>query len=156
MTVELKDPGKIEYSTNIKMGKSFFLDFPYNPKKLYGKSDYIPIRVLLDNLIEYKGKMADIFSSPKIKIGKNITGKLGKKKGDQVRVSLILDKDKNEIHWPIDVENAFVRDGIMEYANKLSLSHKLEYSRYIEGAKKPKTRTKRIQKTIEMVKAKIV
>ena len=54
-----------------------------------------------------------------------------------------------------DVQAALRADGAAETAwSKLAPSHRREYLEWIDEAKKPETRTRRIAKTLDMVKEK--
>ena len=53
-----------------------------------------------------------------------------------------------------DIQENLAKAGLEDIFNKLPSSHQKEYIKWIEEAKKPETRRKRIQKMLEMVKRK--
>lgn len=49
---------------------------------------------------------------------------------------------------PSDIETAFSAAGLLEKFGKLPPSHQREWIKYIEEAKRPETRARRIEKTV--------
>jgi hypothetical protein len=58
-----------------------------------------------------------------------------------------------ELHIPADLRVRLDKS-TLSFFNSLSYTHRKEYIRWIESAKKPETRTVRLQKTIQMLKQK--
>jgi uncharacterized protein YdeI (YjbR/CyaY-like superfamily) len=58
-----------------------------------------------------------------------------------------------ELHIPADLRRRLDKS-TLSFFNSLSYTHRKEYVRWIESAKKPETRTVRLQKTIQMLKQK--
>ena len=72
--------------------------------------------------------------------------------GQEVDVDLELDTAPREVTLPDDLDAALDDDARAAY-DRLSFSHRKEWVRWIEEAKKPETRTARVEKTIEGLKA---
>jgi uncharacterized protein YdeI (YjbR/CyaY-like superfamily) len=67
------------------------------------------------------------------------------KAGDTVTVLMELDDDKRTVEVPAALKKVIDRDPkAREFWPKLSFTHRKEYVREIEGAKRPETREKRI------------
>jgi Domain of unknown function (DUF1905)/Bacteriocin-protection, YdeI or OmpD-Associated len=77
----------------------------------------------------------------------DIRRKLGKRSGDQVKVSLAEDKKPYEINPDL---MACLQDepSAIEYFNSLPASHQRYFSKWIESAKTEPTRVKRITQTV--------
>ena len=76
----------------------------------------------------------------------------GVQAGDEVDVRVELDPAPREVAVPDDLAAAFdepVRNAFAALAH----SHRKEWVRWVEGAKKPETRVARIAKTVESLRA---
>jgi uncharacterized protein YdeI (YjbR/CyaY-like superfamily) len=74
--------------------------------------------------------------------------------GDDIEVSLELDAAPREVDVPADFAQALTRNaGAKKAFEELSYSHKRRHVLAIEGAKKPETRRRRIEKAVEMLTA---
>jgi hypothetical protein len=74
--------------------------------------------------------------------------------GDQVEVDIEPDSGPREVAVPADLAEALARDDTAR-ANfdGLSFTHRKEWVRWIEEAKKPETRTTRLARTVESLHA---
>ena len=74
--------------------------------------------------------------------------------GDRVRVAMELDTDPRTMRVPTDLRRALAADAAAERAfEALSFTHRREYVDWIEEAKRPETRSRRIASTVERVRA---
>ncbi len=74
--------------------------------------------------------------------------------GDEVNVEVELDPEPPTVVEPEDFVRALDADRVARAAyDRLSYSHKREHVRAIETAKKPETRTRRIEKAVAMLRA---
>jgi hypothetical protein len=67
--------------------------------------------------------------------------------GDEVDVDIVLDDAPREVALPDDLDAALDADARANYA-ALSFTHRKEWVRWIEEAKKPETRAARVEKTV--------
>jgi hypothetical protein len=74
--------------------------------------------------------------------------------GDQVEVDIELDSGPREVAVPGDLAAALAHDDAAR-ANfgQLSFTHRKEWVRWIEEAKRPETRATRLTKTVESLRA---
>ena len=72
--------------------------------------------------------------------------------GEEVTVGIELDTAPREVTLPNDLETALDDDARTAY-DRLSFTHRKEWVRWIEEAKKPETRAARVAKTVEGLKA---
>jgi len=71
---------------------------------------------------------------------------------EEVDVRIELDSAPREVSLPDDLAAAF-DDAARATFDGLAYSHRKEWVRWVEEAKKPETRTARIQKTVESLRA---
>ena len=75
--------------------------------------------------------------------------------GEMITITLEPDDKPREVAVPKDLAAALKRKkGAAAGWEKLSFTHRREHVEAIEGAKKPETRARRIEKAIEMLEAK--
>src|SRR5215217_6104738 len=72
--------------------------------------------------------------------------------GDEVDVVVELDSAPREVALPDDLDAA-MDDAARSAFEALAPSHKKEWVRWVEEAKKPETRATRVEKTVEGLKA---
>lgn len=72
-------------------------------------------------------------------------GGAGVKAGDTVTVTLTLDTQERTVEVPKDLKAALKKDGVLETFEGMSFTHRREYVEAVEEAKKPQTRTRRIE-----------
>ena len=72
--------------------------------------------------------------------------------GQEVDVAIELDTAPREVPLPEDLEAA-MDDAARSAFDGLAFTHRKEWVRWVEEAKKPETRTTRIEKTVEGLKA---
>jgi Bacteriocin-protection, YdeI or OmpD-Associated/Domain of unknown function (DUF1905) len=74
--------------------------------------------------------------------------------GDVVEVTIAPDEAPREVELPDDLAAAIGANGpAREFFNGLSFTYRKEWVRWVTEAKKPETRTTRIEKTVEALKA---
>jgi hypothetical protein len=74
--------------------------------------------------------------------------------GEQVDVEIQADTAPREVTVPADLADALAHDSTAQhFFDALSYTHRKEWVRWIEEAKKPETRTARVEKTVEGLKA---
>jgi hypothetical protein len=77
--------------------------------------------------------------------------KAGVKAGDRVAVTLELDTAAREVDVPKDFAAALKKAGARAAFDALAYTHRKEHVRAIEDAKKPATRVRRIEQSVQMV-----
>jgi uncharacterized protein YdeI (YjbR/CyaY-like superfamily) len=81
---------------------------------------------------------------------KDIREELGKSLGDEVEVAVERDAQEREVEIPIELARLLgTNPAALEAFEALSYTHRREHARQVADAKRPETRTRRAQKTIE-------
>jgi hypothetical protein len=85
---------------------------------------------------------------------KEIQEAAGIRIGDRIRVRLEPDTEPREIEVPADMARALSEDlAASEALEALSYTHRKEYVQWVVEAKRPDTRRRRVERTIEMLRA---
>jgi hypothetical protein len=75
--------------------------------------------------------------------------------GERIRVEVELDDRPREVDVPKDLARALAKDkAAKKVFDGLAFTHRKEYAKWIEDAKKPETRARRLEKAVEMLKDK--
>ena len=152
-----KNPGVIRFTAALQQtegprGTSSWIDFPYDLKELYGIGNLVPAIITFDD-IEYRGSIAKMGGTyPMLLIRNDILGKLGKKKGDSIRITVTLDDKPREVIIPSELMAQFKThaDAKAMY-DKMAYSHRKEYARWVDEAKQVETKQRRAEKAIAML-----
>jgi Bacteriocin-protection, YdeI or OmpD-Associated/Domain of unknown function (DUF1905) len=87
-------------------------------------------------------------------LSKAVRQSAGVEAGDEVEVTLRLDTEVREVEVPADLAKAFEADPVAKAAFEgMAFTHRKEYARWIEEAKKAETRERRIGQALEMLRA---
>ena len=153
----LIDPGPIEFDAILERsnasGSACFVPFERDLKRTFGKGNLVPIRATFDGAVDYRGSLANMGGEHAVLLVRSdVLAKLGKRSGDPVRVRVVLDTEPRVIELGDDAQEAIDADPAASAAwEKLAYSHRREYHLWIEDAKKPETRQRRIAKMVEML-----
>lgn len=86
-------------------------------------------------------------------VNRGVKAATGVDAGDRVRVAMELDTKPRTVRVPRDLATALAEDEDAKAAfEKLSFTHKREYVEWIEEAKRPETRARRIAGTVDRVR----
>ncbi|WP_336733757.1 YdeI/OmpD-associated family protein [Chryseobacterium sp. VD8] len=137
---------------NGKMNAAF-VEFPFSTEELFGKKGQVKIKAVFDGKVEYRGSLAKMKSDCHILgLTQEIRKQLGKTFGDEVFVSLTEDKEERVVEIAKDIVVLFNENPEAKILfEKMSYTHRKEYIRWIEEAKKTETRENRKLKMIQMI-----
>ncbi len=151
MPVKYKNPGRIAFEGVIKRtdGGGAFVEFPYDVEDKYGVKGRVPVKVTFDG-VPYAGSMVKMGTECHLLlILKEIREKLGKDRGDKIRVTVDLDDAPRVVVLLPDVEAAYTKAGVLAPYRAMSFSHQRERNLWIEDARQDETRKRRIAKSVE-------
>ncbi|MDO9086672.1 MAG: YdeI/OmpD-associated family protein [Anaerolineaceae bacterium] len=151
MKKELKNPGPIEFlAPIIDAGVGAYIEFPFDTLELFDTVGRIPVVVEFDG-VPYQGTMLRYGTEKHIIIlVKKIREAIGKQAPEVVHVKVELDNRQREVSIPEDVQLALKENPpTNEKFQKLAFTHQKEYMRWIEDAKRPETRQRRVEKMIQ-------
>jgi hypothetical protein len=152
----LVDPGPIEFEAEVQgEGGGTWVDVPLDLKQTFGKGNMVPIVATFNGTVPYRGivsKMGGEF--PMLLVRSDVREQLGVKIGDQVMVRLELDTEPRTVTLPEDVATQVeANPDAAATWEKLSPGNQREYARWIEDAKRPETRQRRVDETVRKLAA---
>jgi len=150
------NPQMIKFSAIIQQNgemNAAFVEFPFSTEELFNKKGQVKIKAIFDDNVEYRGSLAKMKSDCHILgLTQEIRKQLGKTFGDEISVSLTEDKEERVVEIADDIASVFNENPEAKTLfDKMSYTHKKEYIRWIEEAKKPETRENRKIKMIQMI-----
>ncbi|MEJ5103294.1 YdeI/OmpD-associated family protein [Chryseobacterium sp. MYb328] len=130
-----------------------FVEFPFSTEELFNKKGQVKIKAIFDDKVEYRGSLAKMKSDCHILgLTQEVRKQLGKTFRDEVTVSLLEDKEERTLEIADDIALAFKENPEAKALfDTMSYTHKKEYIRWIDDAKKPETRENRKIKMIQMI-----
>jgi len=127
--------------------------FPYDVEQEFGTRGRVAVKATFDG-VPYTGSMVK-YGAPQHMLGilKNIREQIGKGPGDMVDVTLEKDESERTVAVPAELEKLLKKEKVWAAFDKLSYTHKKEYVRWIEAAKREETRANRLSKSVEMLRS---
>ena len=128
------------------------MEIPFDVEKEFG-SKRPKVKAMIEG-VPYRGTLVRMGSEyHMLLILKGIREQIGKTFGDEIKVIVEPDAEPRIIEIPKDLSKEFKKDKQAKAIfDKLSYTHRREYVRWIEEAKRAETRQTQIIKTIEMLK----
>jgi hypothetical protein len=139
-------------TTIVRDGSMCFIPLAFDPKTVFGKTR-VPVKVTL-NGYSYRSTITTIGGPPCIPLRRSHREAAGLQGDETLPVRLEFDTEKREITPPPDFVKALksVASG-WEGWRALSYTHQREHVEAIEGAKRPETRARRIERALQMIAA---
>jgi antitoxin component of MazEF toxin-antitoxin module len=132
-------------------GGGHLVDVPTEVVEALGGKGRIPVTATFDG-VPYRGSIVRMGGGAVLGVQKAIMTEAGVRVGDSLTVVVRNDEGPREVEVPVDLAEALARNGAARAAFEgLSFSHKREYVRSITEAKRPQTRARRIELTIEQL-----
>jgi len=125
---------------------------PFDVEKVFG-AKRVAVKAVV-NGAEYRGSIMRMGGEYMLGIPKVFRDAAGIAAGDNIVVTIEKDEVPRTVETPKDLAAALKKAGLSADWGKLGYTHKKEHVRAIEEAKQPETRTRRIEKAVEMVAAK--
>ncbi len=134
------------------MGGGAGVEFPFDVQREFGTKGNVPVQAMLDG-VPYRGSLMNC-GMPRHTLGvlKAIREQIGKGPGDTVAVVVWKDDATRTVEIPAGFKALLKKQGVLAGFEKLSYTHRKEYVRWIEEAKKEETRRSRMEKSIRMLK----
>lgn len=130
-----------------------FIVVPFDVEAAFGKKR-VKVKATFDG-IPYQGSLVRMGSPDHILIiRKDIRAQINKQPGDPVHVTVQEDTAPRVVLVPQDFKALLAtKPSIQQFFERLSYTHQKEYVNWIVEAKRSETRTRRMNKAIEMMKA---
>lgn len=112
-----------------------------------------PVRVTVNGRV-LSLRLARMGGENMIGLSKAVRADAGVEIGSSYPVEITLDEDERTVQVPADLAAALVADPDAQAAfGALSFTHRKEFVRWVEEAKKDETRAQRVAQTVEMVRS---
>jgi hypothetical protein len=132
-------------------GGGAFVRVPDDVVAALGGKGRIPVEATFDG-VAYRGSVVSMGGGKVLGVLKGIRAELGKQPGDTVAVTLAADTAPRTVEVADDLRTALDAAGLAETFTALSYSHQREYVTWIDEAKKPETRARRIAGTVDRLR----
>ncbi len=129
-------------------GNNTGIEVPDKSLEELGGGKRVPVVVTV-NGYSYQSTTASMGGKILLPFAKAHRDATGLRGGDTIEVMLTLDDSPRTVALPDDARQAAESAGVLDKYEKLAPSHQKEYVRSIEEAKKPETRSNRIQKMLD-------
>jgi hypothetical protein len=145
------------FSTTIKQDDATsgcFIEVPFDPKAVLGKVR-APVKVTV-NGYTFRSTIFFMGGSYMVPFNKANREAAGVATGDKIKVLIELDTEKRTVAIPDDLAAALAKNKTAAAVwEKMSYTHKREYVESVERAKRPETRRRRIEKTLDALEKKL-
>jgi hypothetical protein len=125
---------------------------PFSVLEAFGSRARVPVRGTINGAPFRSSVFPQGDGTHYMVVNKEIRQRAGAKAGDVIEVVMERDNEPRTIMPPDDLVAALAENDAARMAwEKLSYTHQREHVQAIEEAKRPETRTRRIEKAIEML-----
>jgi len=138
-------------ATIVRDGSICYIPLTFDPKPVFGKIR-APVKVTL-NGYTFRSTIAAMGGPACIPLRKSHREAAGLEGGESIQVRLDLDTEPRVVKPPADLVKALKAASAWDRWQELSFTHQREHVEAIEEARKPETRTRRIEKAVQMVGA---
>jgi len=131
-----------------------FLQIPFDVKKAFGSKAQVPVVGTINGFPFRNSLMPEGDGTHSMTVNKELQKGARAAAGDTVAVVIELDKAQRSVTVPDDLKALLAQAKPAEAAfTGLAYSHKKAFLDWIDSAKKPETRSKRLKQTIELLAA---
>jgi hypothetical protein len=133
------------------VGGGAYVVFPYDAQKEFGTNGNVPVNATIDRVPHKSGLFRMGMPYHMLGVHKAIREQIGKAPGDIVAVVLWKDDTPREVEVPPAFKARMKKADVLAFFESLSFTHRKEYCRWITEAKKEETRTRRLDKALELL-----
>jgi hypothetical protein len=124
---------------------------PFNVEKAFGSKGRVPVRGTV-NGFPFRSSVFSMGGNHYMAVNREMREGADAKGGDTVSVVMEVDTEPRIVTAPADFKKALARNKDVNAAfDKLSYTHRKEFVKWIEDAKKEETRARRIEKALVML-----
>jgi len=135
-------------------GAWVFLPVPSDVQAVFGTKARVAVKGTLNGAPYRNWLLPNGDGTHSMPVNKKLLAEAEVTAGDGVEVDMSLDTEARQVEVPEDLQDALNASGDMEEVfDELAYSYRKEFVEWINGAKKPETRARRIDKTLELLRA---
>jgi bifunctional DNA-binding transcriptional regulator/antitoxin component of YhaV-PrlF toxin-antitoxin module len=145
---------KYKFKATIQAGDGggAFVFFPFDVEKEFRTKGKVPVKVTFDGVEDTGSLFRYGYPQHLVGVPKAIRDQLGKKPGDSLEVALWKDEEPRTILVPPEFKKLLEEENLTESFEKLSYTHRKEYCRWINEARREETKRTRLAKAIDMIR----
>ena len=126
---------------------------PFDPKEVFGRAR-APVRVAVEPHGPFRTTVMIYDGVAWVGFRKAQLAEMGLRLGDKVDLLVELDDQPREVELPSELATALAGDPAAATAyERLSYTHRREYARWVDEAKRAPTRAERAAKSVQMLLA---
>jgi len=134
-------------------GAWVYLPIPFDVKKVFGSRARIPVVGTINGTHFRSSAMPQGDGTHAMMVRKSLTEAARVGKGDRVSVVMSVDREERRVVPPPGLRAALAADpSARAFFKSLSYTSQKEFAEWVACAKKEETRTRRIQKTLDLLK----
>ena len=134
-------------------GSWTFLRVPFDVQEAFGSRARVAVKGSVNGVAVRSSLMPQGDGTHILVVNKSIRDQAGADVGDTVRVTLEQDTAPRTVTTPPDLKSALADAGVAPSAFEgMSYSHRKEYVEWIESAKRPETRARRVTRAVSMIR----
>jgi hypothetical protein len=138
-------------ATIVKDGAMCYIPLPFDPKAVFGTAR-APVTVTV-NGYTFRSTVAAMGGPACVPLRRSHREAAGLEGGERLAVTVALDSAPRVVEAPADLRRALKAAGAAAAWTALSYTHQREHVEAIDGAKKPETRARRIERAVAMIAA---
>jgi len=129
------------------------ITIPFDVEEVFG-AKRVAVKATINGAV-YRGSIVRMGGKYMLGIPKAFRQEAGLKAGDNIVVTIEKDTEERKVDLPSDLAQELRKDTkLNEVWKKLSYTIRKEQARGLVDAKKPETRARRLEKTLEMLRSK--
>jgi bifunctional DNA-binding transcriptional regulator/antitoxin component of YhaV-PrlF toxin-antitoxin module len=134
-------------------GGGAFVVVPFSVEEAFGTRGQVRVKGTIDGHA-FRSSIAPMSGSHVVGVHKATREAIGKNIGDTVTLVVEADSDERILTIPDDLRRALGRRATTKRAfDALAHTHRKEYVQWVESAKKPETRARRVAETVNRIAA---
>jgi bifunctional DNA-binding transcriptional regulator/antitoxin component of YhaV-PrlF toxin-antitoxin module len=127
-----------------------FVLVPAHIMKGFGGRIRVPVAITI-NGVTHRTTICNMGLGPMIGIPAALRRAAGIDQGNRITISIRADREERQVAVPPDFARA-MRAAMRQRFDRLAYTHRKEYVEWIEQARKPETRARRIQQAVERLR----
>lgn len=143
-----------KFSTRLKgndlKGTTTFVLVPDNVMASFAPRRSVPVKATV-NGHAYRTTIVDMGDGPCFAVNKTIRAAIGVSRNERVDVTVALDTEVRTVEVPAEFAKAFGKR-LRAAFDSMSYSHRKEYVEWVQAAKLPETRRRRLAKVLEKLR----
>jgi bifunctional DNA-binding transcriptional regulator/antitoxin component of YhaV-PrlF toxin-antitoxin module len=130
------------------------ITIPFDVEEVFG-AKRVPVKATINGEV-YRGSIVRMGGKYLLGIPKAFRQRAGLVAGENIVVTIERDEEERKVEVPKDLAQELRKDPSLNEAwKKLSYTIRKEQARGLEDAKKPETRARRLEKTLELLRSKV-